>query len=168
MMSTHAMKAGTPSMPTWRYTKRTQTGFTLVELMIAIAIVGVLAAIAYPAYEEHLRKARRAEGKTALMKAAQLQERFYTVNARYANNNELPTLFGLPNGAALHSAENPADATAPYRITVAAGAGCDLASCFVLTATPNGNFTDAQCGNLTLTSTELRDRSGSAPMNRCW
>ena len=58
-------------------------GFTLIELMIAVAVVGILAAIAYPSYQEHVRKARRADAQTALLELAQFMERHYTANGRY-------------------------------------------------------------------------------------
>lgn len=61
------------------------SGFTLIELMIAVAVVGILAAIAYPSYQDSVRKARRADAKSALLDAAQRQERFYTENNQYTN-----------------------------------------------------------------------------------
>src|SRR5688572_32857393 len=101
-------------------------GFTLMELMIAVVVVGVLTAIALPSYQEHVRRAKRAEGKTALLKAAQLQERIYITGdpgvpnslATYANNTRLPVLFGLAAGATVYSGENPALNTGAYTITV--------------------------------------------------
>ncbi len=58
-------------------------GFTLIELMIVVAVVGILAAVAYPSYQESVRKARRAEGRTALMEMLQQQERYMTQNNTY-------------------------------------------------------------------------------------
>ena len=69
-----------------------QKGFTLLELMIAAAIVAVLAAIALPAYKDSIRKARRAEGKDFTMEIMQLQEQFRSENFTYATG--LNTLFG--------------------------------------------------------------------------
>ncbi len=64
-----------------------QAGFTLIEVMIVVAIIGVLAAIAYPSYQEFVAKSRRAEAKTTLIGAQQWMERFYTENFRYDANS---------------------------------------------------------------------------------
>ncbi len=58
-------------------------GFTLIELMIVVAVVGILAAIAYPSYIDSVRKAHRADGKAALMEAAQKMEIYYARNTSY-------------------------------------------------------------------------------------
>lgn len=63
--------------------KSKQAGFTLIEVMIVAAIVGILAAIAYPSYQEHVRQARRAEVATVLLESAQLLERHFTRHGAY-------------------------------------------------------------------------------------
>jgi type IV pilus assembly protein PilE len=155
-----------------------KTGFTLLELMITVAVIGILAAIAFPSYQEQIRRGKRAEGKTALLKAAQLQERIYitgipgvTSPAFYANNNQLPLLFGMTAGDPVYSGENPRLNTSAYTITVdALGGGCaSYQQCFLLRATPNGTFSDPKCGQLTLTGTGVRDISGTGDTAaRCW
>jgi len=147
---------------------RTVTGFTLIEAMIVVVIIAILAAVAFPSYQEQVRRGKRAEGKTALLKAAQLQERAFSDNNRYADNASAPSLqalFGAACPYPVFSAENCADATSAYTITVVLGAGN---TSFVLTATPNGTHTDAACGNLTLDSSGVRGRTGAAPMSTCW
>jgi type IV pilus assembly protein PilE len=67
-----------------RYLGRFSTnGFTLIELMIVVAIVGILAALAYPSFAESIRKGKRAEAKAALMNLLQQQERYFTQNSSY-------------------------------------------------------------------------------------
>ena len=152
-------------------------GFTLIELMIALVVIGLLSAVAFPSYQEQVRRAKRAEGKTALLKAAQLQERIYITGdpsvansiATYADNARLPSLFGMASGP-VYSGENPSLNTGAYTITVdALGGTCtDFAQCFVLRASPNGTFTDPKCGQLTLSSTGVRGSTGTESSTRCW
>lgn len=131
------------------------SGFTLIELMTVVVVIAILAVVGYPSYLSHIRKAKRAEGKTALLKSAQLLERFYSDNNTYVV--DIAPLVALGAGATVYSGENPADTGSAYTITVAAAtAACPLVNCFLLTATPNGTFTDSECGNLTLTSTGVR------------
>ena len=55
-----------------------QKGFTLIELMITVAIIGILASVAYPSYREYVNKSRRVQAKTTFVAAQQWMERFYT------------------------------------------------------------------------------------------
>src|SRR5690554_7773304 len=65
-------------------TRYTEKGFTLLELMIVVAVVGILAAIAYPSYMDSVRKSNRADAKAALNDAAQQMQRCYTLNSSYS------------------------------------------------------------------------------------
>lgn len=62
-----------------------QLGFTLIELIITVVIVGVLASVAYPCYTESIRKTRREEGKRTLIEAAQQLESYYAMNLDYTS-----------------------------------------------------------------------------------
>ena len=148
-----------------------QKGFTLIEVMIVVAIIGILAAVAYPSYQDYTLRAGRADGKAKLMEILQAQERFYSQNQRY-----IAALNGNPSAApptGLGYATNPVISDeGRYSIAAAAcgaGAGQTIASCVILTATPIGaQANDAACGNLTLNSRGERGRSGNGDLDACW
>lgn len=151
-------------------------GFTLIELMVTVVVIAILAAVAYPSYTDAVRKSRRAEGKNALLKTAQLQERLYTTSGSYTT--DLAPLFGLSPGARVYSGEDPTSGYYTITAVAAAPASGGLAQGYTLTATPGGapagsaqgTFTDPICGNLTLTSTGIRgyDSSPAADRTTCW
>lgn len=133
-----------------------QRGFTLIEVMIVVAIVGILTAIAYPSYTEHIRKSRRADAQSALMELAQFMERRFTTTGSYSA--------AACADVVLPFTQAPRDGPdAFYNINVV----CD-ATTFTLTAVPAGAMAGDGCGNFTLTNTGARDRTGALPMDRCW
>jgi type IV pilus assembly protein PilE len=149
-------------------------GFTLIEVMIAVLVVAILGAIAFPSYQEQVLKAKRAEGKAALLRAAQMQEREYTSNGSYTS--DLAKLFGVA-GTVRSSEDDPTRGN--YTLTIAAAATGGLQQGYILTATPNntratgGSLVDPDCGVLTLSSTGVRTFtfSGDAKKSnkdRCW
>ena len=147
-----------------------QHGMTLIELMIVVAIIAIITAVAYPSYQDHIRKARRAEGKSALLKALQLEERFYTAEQTYTLN--LVPLFGAA-AAPVRSAENPA--TGYYTITAETdpATGNDLRMGVLIKATPAAPYSDPECGVLSLTTTGTRGADGtkgtaSSTPGFCW
>ena len=128
-------------------------GFTLIELMITVVIIGILAAIAYPSYQEQVRKTRRADGKATLMETAQQLGRCYTRFAAYDNGG---------CGVVL-----PVQSSEGY-YSISAG---DLtASTYRLDAAPQGDqVKDAKCGELRLTNTgQQGSQGGAADANDCW
>ncbi|MGH9960023.1 MAG: type IV pilin protein, partial [Pyrinomonadaceae bacterium] len=98
-------------------------GFTLIELMITVAVVAILASIALPSYLEQVRKSKRAEGKSALLRAAQNMERYYTSNNTY---NATLTAAGI----SAYSADSSTDSAYAIDLPVA------TATAFTVRATP--------------------------------
>jgi type IV pilus assembly protein PilE len=131
-----------------------QGGFTLIELMIVVVIVAILAAIAYPSFQQYVRESKRADAHAALTRIAALQEKFFSNNNRYATT----TLGATGLGYAAHPARSP---DGYWRVTVTNAAG---ALDFTLTAAPGTGHVDPDCATITLNSAGLR---GSAP-GECW
>jgi type IV pilus assembly protein PilE len=144
--------------------KRSAGGFTLIELMIAVAVVALLTAVALPAYQEHINKGKRAEGQAALQRAIQLQERNYTVNATYTT--DLASLYGI--GGAVRSGEDAISGR--YTLTaIDNAANCtDLTLCVTVQAVPVAPWSDANCGTLTLNTTGVKTESGDKDLAYCW
>lgn len=132
------------------------TGFTLVELMIVVAIIGIIAAVAYPGYQEQVRKGKRSDGQSKLLDAMARQERFYTENNSYTE--DMAELYGAGN-------DPVASDDGHYNIDGAACGG-GIAQCVTLTATPT--FTDTLCGNLSYDSTNTKAEGGTGTTNDCW
>jgi type IV pilus assembly protein PilE len=145
-----------------------QRGFTLIELMVAVAIVAILAMIAYPSYLEHLAKGRRADAQTVLMQGAQYLERIYTERGSYkkASSGAAATSLadvGFPN----ELTGSPVGATNSY-YTISISNWTD--SAFTLTATRTGIQSNDKCGDLTLTNSGVKDitNASGATATECW
>lgn len=135
---------------------RTSRGFTLIEAMIVVAIIGILGAIAYPSYTAYVQRGARAEARTALLEAQQFMERYYSANNRYSvtsGGTDSPTLparlISIPVSAPR------------YTMTVAV-----TSNSYTLTATPQGSMTADTCGALTITNTGARGAAGDVTV--CW
>ncbi len=141
-----------------------QSGVTLLEMLIVVVIVSILAAVAYPAYQDYVVRSNRAVGAGSLLEVAARQEQYFANNAGYASTTAL-----LGYGAAYYvdrDGEQGTAASGIYLITVANVTSAPALD-FTLTATPQNYQTrDTDCGDLTLTDRGVKDQSGSG--ERCW
>lgn len=118
-------------------------GFSLIELMIVVAMVGILAAIAYPSYVQYIERARRKDATAVMLEAAQFVERFYTERRTYVGVDT-----ALP--AALRAA--PREGTAIYSVSIS-----DItATTYVVSAAPVAPYTPAKCGSLRVDQQSVR------------
>ncbi|MDV0439437.1 type IV pilin protein [Xanthomonas sacchari] len=131
---------------------RRQRGFTLIELMIVVAIVGVLAGIAFASYQSYVVKSRRSAASVCLQQGAQLIERYYTANMTYVGVNK------------------PQCATDAVQFYTVDFTGTPTANAFKLTATPTGPqlAKDTQCGALSIDQKGARTTSTGAGEGTCW
>lgn len=138
-----------------------QTGFTLIELIVAMVIVAILLAIAVPGYTDSVRRSRRTDATKELARYQAAQERYMTNCNSYATamNNNQSTCTGLGGPLATPTTEN-----GYYRISMVA-----TATTFTLTATPLGDqVKDTGCATLTLNQQGVKGSTGSAPTAKCW
>ena len=140
-------------------------GFTLIELMITVAIIGILVAVSLPAYRSYIERSQRANAKTVLLEAAQFMERYRSSNFQYVDSDGA----GPPLPDRLQV--SPAEGSKRYDINVSSVS----ATSFMLTATPS-NWTDGICANLTLTNLGVKsqtlvpapDENEAAVTATCW
>ena len=144
---------------------RNQQGITLIELMVVVTIVAILAAIAYPSYQEQIRSSRRAECSGALVNFGSAMERFYTVNGSYLGAAAGGANTGVP---AVFPGTCPVDGgDATYNLTIQAA----TAATFSLQAIPVGPQAGDKCGTFTLTNTGLKAITGASAgitWEDCW
>lgn len=151
---------------------RRTAGFTLIEMMIVVAVIGILAAVAYPNYQEYLAKTRRAEARATLLILSQFMERHRTTNGSYGEMGEdeddvavlvRPTLpiTVVPQG----------DGAAYYEISFNEDDIDDLATAYLLQAERRGVMSGDKCGTLTLRSNGAKGitsaDTGVTP-STCW
>lgn len=110
---------------------RRDRGFTLIELMVVVVIIGILAGVAYPSYKNYILKGRRAAAQAFLMDAAQRQQQYFLDNRTYAAS--LSALFGTATEAAAVPSE-----VSPYYGTPIVATTAGPPPTFLITATPQG------------------------------
>lgn len=155
-----------------------QKGFTLIELMIVVAIVGIIAAIAYPSYRDSVVRSQRADATTTVARLAAAQERFYTRSSPATYASDFRTLLddtSIATGTTSISSDEGL-----YTISLS-NSGCSstvgtntVYSCFTLTAQPTaggGQADDEECWNISHTNTGKSSSNKAGTTNSagtCW
>jgi len=125
-------------------------GFTLIELMITVAIIGILAAIAYPSYTEYVLRGNRSEAQALLNDAAARQERYYAQNNTYADTTAKLGYSSASSATNLYTLSIPSASSSAYSLLATA------------------QRTDAKCGNLGIDQAGTKSETGSGSVSDCW
>jgi type IV pilus assembly protein PilE len=140
--------------------RRSHSGFTLIEIVIVVVIVGILTTIALPAYQDSVRKGQRADAKAGLFAVAGRMEQFILDRGTYTYDMQD---LGYDADPMISDEEH-------YSIDAAACTGGSTATCYVLTATPQTTSPladDAQCTTLVLSYTGAKTATGTY-QDGCW
>lgn len=126
-----------------------QWGMTLTELMVVVAIIGILAAIVYPSYQRYVIRANRVDAQAVMLGNVQFMERYFTSNTSY----EDAVLPETVSGSGKHTISFD-------------GAPTDTE--FTIRAVPVDGYSDAECGTMTIDQTGAKTESGSGSLSDCW
>jgi len=144
-------------------TNKNALGFTLIELMITVAIVTILASVAYPNYMDHVRKVRRVDAKSSLLSLANQMERYYTLNNTYLGAAGTTAVHANTGAPRIYPSQTPVDgSTKYYNLSITAAAD----SSYTIQAAPITSTSQASdsCGTLSLTNTGVR----TPTTGNCW
>ena len=152
--------------------KQKQKGFTLIEMMIVVAILGIVSAIAVPSYMDYVTKGKRTDAKVELLRMAQLQESYFVQNLSYAKDFTSATnAGGLGLTGPIESEQG--EYTILLNPTPAGCGGTSVSPCTGFTLTADAGTiqsNDAKCLDFTLTNTGVKGVTGahSATPRDCW
>jgi type IV pilus assembly protein PilE len=146
-------------------TAKTARGFTLMEVMVTVAIIGILAAIAIPAYTSYIQRANRVDARKQLLEAAAFLQRCFS-----QNNDYRCAPAGLATMTAPFDQAPDAPAVAKYIISVQPGGGGIGSTSYELRAAPTGVMSNDECGIFTLNSAGVRDiiATSGRTATDCW
>ena len=152
------------AMPQSAAVRRKGGGFTLIEVVIVMAIIAILSAVAFPSYTAYVARGKRADARGQLTQAAQFMQRFYAANDRYDVDRAGGT---VTNAMPANLKRSPGDSESPqYDLTITA-----TSVAYTLTMAPASGRSMANdpCGSFTLTSTGVRGVTGtSKTRDECW
>lgn len=133
---------------------RQQAGFTLIEVMVVVAIIGILAAIAFPSYSEYVKRGYRTEGQAFLHDTSAREERYFAQNNSYITATDSYASLGL---------SSTSSSNAKYTLSISKA---DNDGGYTLTA--EQQFDDSKCGDLTLTAKGVKGVTGTSSAADCW
>ena len=146
-----------------RYGHRHAKGFTLIEVMIVVVIIGILTAIALPAYTGYIAKANRADARAQLLQGTQFMQRFYSANDQYDQDRAANSVFDqIP----ANLKTSPPEGVTLYNLSVTASV-----SAYTLTMIPQANAKMASdpCGSFLINSVGTKSVLGATlSRNECW
>ena len=134
-------------------------GFSLIELLVVLVIMGVLSAVALPGYTRYVQRGHRTEAMAALLESQHFMERYYSANGQYLSPaNAVPLLPQRLQGI-------PSQGTVRYQLSVREA----TVKSYVLQAVPEGSMAGDICGSLTINQTGLRGVMNSTrSVAECW
>lgn len=147
-------------------------GFTLIELLVTVAIVAILAAVAYPSYTRYVVETRRTDGQAGLTQMASRLEKFYTQCGSYNNANTIVSGAGSFQGCAGLELPHAFSPERNYTMNIVLGpfGVTGAAIGYTINAVPNGSQAtrDSDCQTLTLTNAGVKGQTGPNTEGRCW
>jgi type IV pilus assembly protein PilE len=145
-------------------------GFTLMELMIAVAIIGILAGIALPQYQQYILKSKRVDAKNAIMKVGAEQEKYYLQNNTYFDNTQFGTVNTAKGWFKVNGSSEITSDGGFYKLVITQDGTNTFAQSFVVTATPSTGSPqtkDLKCTAFAMDGSGQQRATGSN-VSECW